>query len=77
MLNISKLTNILLDKLEDEICNNSDALSTLKDRILEPIKINLYPHIYPIIAVSYAIIAMLTIILILVLIILFIFLKKY
>ena len=49
MLNISKLTNIILDKIEDEICNNSDALSILKNRILEPIKINLYPHIYPII----------------------------
>lgn len=77
MLNISKLTNIILDKIEDEICNNSDALSILKNRILEPIKINLYPHIYPIIFVSYTIITMLTIILILLIIILIIFIKKY
>jgi hypothetical protein len=74
MINITKLANIILDQLEGD--NNSETLSLLKNRILEPIKMNIYPHIYPMILVSYVVVSMLLIILILVIILLFLTYKQ-
>jgi hypothetical protein len=75
MININKLVNLILDQLDGE--QHSETLALLKDRILEPLKMNIYPHIYPMIFVSYVVVTMLLIILILVIILLFITCKKF
>ena len=75
MINITKLATIILDQLEKE--NNSETFTLIKNRILEPLKMNIYPHIYPMIFVSYIVVSMLFIIIVLVIILLFIICKKF
>jgi hypothetical protein len=73
MINITKLATIILDQIDTE---NSDTLELIKNRIIEPIKMNIYPHIYPVIFVSYIVVSILFINLILVIILLFVIFKK-
>ncbi len=73
MINITKLATIILDQIEKE---NFGTLELIKNRIIEPIKMNIYPHIYPVIFVSYIVVSILLINLILVIILLFVIFKK-
>ncbi len=74
MINISNLTSMIIDKISNEM--SEETFDEIKKKIVEPIKNQLYIHFSPIIQFSYIILLFLLIMFILIIIILYLLVKK-
>lgn len=74
MINITNLTSMIIDKISDEM--TEESFNEIKKKIFEPIKNQLYIHFSPLIQFSYIILIILLIMFLLLIIILYLLIKK-